>query len=171
MYKIIGVDGKEYGPVSLAQVRQWLSEGRANAQTRILPDGVTDWKTVGELPEFAAPSGSGPTPQPIRPVTPQPTTYRPQQTNGLAVTGLIFGIISLVISFCCCGGLPLNLIGIVLSAIALAQINKRPDLYTGRGVAIAGLILSALSLLLGVGVLVLSAAFNWDEIARKIQRL
>lgn len=54
MYKIIGADGKEYGPVSAEMLRQWITEGRANAQTRIRPEGATDWKNLSEYPEFAA---------------------------------------------------------------------------------------------------------------------
>jgi hypothetical protein len=163
MYKIIGADGKEYGPISADQLRQWLIEGRVNAQTQILLNGATAWKTLGEYPEFTAP--------PVRPLPAQPASFRPQRTNGFAVTGLILGVISLVISFCCCGGLPLNLMGIIFSAIGLAQINKRPDLYSGKGVAIAGLIISCLSLLLGIGVMILGAALNWDEIVRDLEKL
>ena len=54
MYKIIGADGKEYGPVSAEQLRQWLTEGRVNNQTRVRADGETDWKAFCEHPEFAA---------------------------------------------------------------------------------------------------------------------
>src|SRR5436853_1342964 len=53
MYKIRGGDGNEYGPVNADQVRQWISEGRANSQTLVLPDGLTEWKSIGSLPEFA----------------------------------------------------------------------------------------------------------------------
>ena len=53
MYKIIGADGKEYGPVNAEQLRQWLTEGRVNQQTRVLAEGNTEWKTFGEYPEFA----------------------------------------------------------------------------------------------------------------------
>jgi hypothetical protein len=64
MYKVIGADGKEYEPVNAEQLRQWIAEGRANAQTRVLPEGETIWKTLGELSEFAAelsaPSLAGP---------------------------------------------------------------------------------------------------------------
>ena len=31
-YTIIGGDTKEYGPISADDVRQWISEGRLNAQ-------------------------------------------------------------------------------------------------------------------------------------------
>jgi len=52
MFKIIGADGKEYGPVTGDQVQQWIRDGRANAQTRIQLEGATDWTTLGALPEF-----------------------------------------------------------------------------------------------------------------------
>jgi hypothetical protein len=53
MYKMIGADGREYGPITSDQLRQWIREGRANAQTKVLPEGTTDWKTLADLPEFA----------------------------------------------------------------------------------------------------------------------
>ncbi len=62
MYKIIGADGKEYGPVTADQLRQWIAEGRANAQTRVLPDGATEWVALSEVAEFAASFPSAPLP-------------------------------------------------------------------------------------------------------------
>jgi hypothetical protein len=55
MYKIIGADGKEYGPITAEQLRQWIAEGRANAQSQILAEGTTEWRPLSEFPEFAAP--------------------------------------------------------------------------------------------------------------------
>lgn len=59
MYKIIGGDGREYGPISAEQLRQWITEGRANAQTQVLPEGATSWQPLGSLPEFAVFVGAG----------------------------------------------------------------------------------------------------------------
>ena len=53
MYKIIGADGREYGPVSAAQLRQWIAEGRASFQTRAQTEGSSEWVPLGSLPEFA----------------------------------------------------------------------------------------------------------------------
>jgi TM2 domain-containing membrane protein YozV len=53
MYKIVGADGRQYGPISADQVRQWLREGRANAQTLVQFEGSTDWKALSSYPEFA----------------------------------------------------------------------------------------------------------------------
>jgi hypothetical protein len=99
MYKIIGADGREYGPISQEQLRQWIAEGRANALTRVLPDGTTEWKTLSELPEFAAtfvpspgatvPPGGGPPPLSATPTAPVPGRPEPLvQVNGPA-TGLV----------------------------------------------------------------------------------
>ena len=54
MYRIIGKDGQQYGPVTAEQLRGWIAENRANAQTLVQTDGAQDWKPLGALPEFAA---------------------------------------------------------------------------------------------------------------------
>jgi len=51
MYKIIGADHREYGPVSAERIQQWILEGRANAQSRIQPEDG-DWRPLGDIPEF-----------------------------------------------------------------------------------------------------------------------
>jgi GYF domain 2 len=53
MYKIIGADGKEYGPVSAEQLRQWIAEGRVNAQTQVQAEGDAEWKPLGQIAEFS----------------------------------------------------------------------------------------------------------------------
>ena len=65
MYKIIGADGREYGPVDEAQLRQWVAEGRANSQTRVQVSGRTEWVFLESLPEFAAASAASVPPPPI----------------------------------------------------------------------------------------------------------
>jgi hypothetical protein len=54
MYRIIGDDGKEYGPVTPDQVLTWLQEGRADARTKVRAEGTSDWKALGTMPEFSA---------------------------------------------------------------------------------------------------------------------
>lgn len=53
MYKIIGADQKEYGPISADQMRQWIREGRVSAQTLAQGEGQSDWRPVIAFPEFA----------------------------------------------------------------------------------------------------------------------
>ena len=62
MYKIIGADQKEYGPVSAEEIRRWVAEGRANAQTLLQADGQSDWRPLSTFPEFAAPAPAAFTP-------------------------------------------------------------------------------------------------------------
>jgi hypothetical protein len=53
MYRIIGGDQKEYGPVTADELRRWIAEGRANAQTQVLGEGAAEWKPLSAFPEFA----------------------------------------------------------------------------------------------------------------------
>jgi hypothetical protein len=54
MYKILGSDGHEYGPLSTEKVKQWISENRVEKKTPVLPDGASDWVFLSSLPEFTA---------------------------------------------------------------------------------------------------------------------
>ena len=54
MYKIIGTDGRYYGPVHVEQIRRWLAENRVNAQTPVQTEGVTEWKPLASIPELAS---------------------------------------------------------------------------------------------------------------------
>lgn len=74
MYRIIGADGLEYGPVSAAQVRDWIAQGRANGQTKVRLEGSADWTVLGALPEFA---GQSRVPPPLAGVAPQPAGLQP----------------------------------------------------------------------------------------------
>jgi hypothetical protein len=51
MYRILGSDGNEYGPVSTEQLGQWIRERRVNGETRVQgEDGV--WRLLREVPEL-----------------------------------------------------------------------------------------------------------------------
>jgi TM2 domain-containing membrane protein YozV len=50
---MIGVDGRQYGPVTDEQVREWVTQGRANAQTLARTEESTDWKSLAHFVEFA----------------------------------------------------------------------------------------------------------------------
>ena len=54
MYRIIGADQKEYGPITRDQICQWIAEGRANAHSRAQSQDSIEWKPLSEFPEFAA---------------------------------------------------------------------------------------------------------------------
>ncbi|HEX3889452.1 MAG TPA: DUF4339 domain-containing protein [Verrucomicrobiae bacterium] len=151
MYKIIGQDGKEYGPISGEQMRQWISQNRVESRTPVFADGAKDWTFVGLLPEFENLFAGG-VPPAIAPQTIAPPVPS-RKTNGFATAGLVCGILSLTLCWCC-GGFPFNVLGLVFSIIALMQINENSQLHAGRGLAIAGIILAAASFLIFLVLLV-----------------
>ncbi len=170
MYKLIGADGKEYGPISAEVVRQWIAEGRANGMTKVLPENATEWKNLNELPEFSAPLNVAATPATPAPFSPDPGPTQ-RKTNPLALTGLILGILSVSIGLCCCSGFPFSIAGCICSGIALSQIGKNPQ-QEGRGMAITGLILSIAGLLLGVVIMMLYGIMaSMPDLMHKIQNL
>ncbi len=168
MYKIIGADGREYGPVTADQLREWIAEGRASAQTRALAEGAARWKPLVEYLEFAPALGRTPPPWPVaRPIYLAPA----RRTNSMALTGMIMGVLAVTCGMCCCYGMPFNLLGIAFSLIALAQIRNDPYSQEGRGLAIAGLVLSLASLLLAVVFFLCGLALSAPDILHKMQRI
>lgn len=73
MYRIIGKDGQQYGPVTAEQLRGWIADNRANAQTLVQTESSQEWKPLGSLPEFAGDLK----PPPASPTVP-PTIAPPQ---------------------------------------------------------------------------------------------
>jgi hypothetical protein len=141
MYKIIGADQKEYGPITTDQLRQWISEGRVNAQTKVQIAEGAGWKSMAELPEFAAilPRAAPPLPKPAGgSVSPS------GGTSQMAVWALVTGIMSVL---CCCQ--ILAPVSIVLGAVALSQLKHHPE-RSGAGFAIAGIVLGVVALLIMV---------------------
>ena len=146
MYRVIGTDQKEYGPAGADQLRQWIAEGRINAQTLIQAEGASGWKPLSAFPEFAGvfappPFTGGPPPFPS-------FGAHPPKNSGMAVAGFVCSLLGLV----CCGPF-LSIPGLVFSIIGLVEINRNPTQLTGKSMAIAGIVLSA------VGCLMFLAAF------------
>jgi uncharacterized membrane protein len=52
-YTIIGGDHQEYRDITENQVRQWIFEGRLNAQSLAKGEGDTQWRPLAQFPEFA----------------------------------------------------------------------------------------------------------------------
>jgi hypothetical protein len=53
MYRIIGGDQKQYGPISADDLYKWIAESRLNAQSLVQAEGETEWKPLSAFPEFA----------------------------------------------------------------------------------------------------------------------
>jgi hypothetical protein len=137
MYRVLGADSKEYGPVNGEVLRQWITEGRANAQTRVKAEGAGDWQTLASVPEFEAlfalPAGM---------VVPLFAAPAETKTSGLAITSLVLGILGI------CG--ITALVGLILGIVALVKINRSGGRLSGQGLAIAGICVSAFMLLVSI---------------------
>lgn len=89
MYKIIGADGREYGPATAEQLQQWIREDRANAQTKTQVEGSPEWKRLADFPEFHALLGISPgTPPPISPPLQSPVAARPPGADKKIAAGI-----------------------------------------------------------------------------------
>ena len=154
MYRIIGADEKEYGPVTADDVRTWIAGGRASGQTLArLDDGA--WKPLSAFPEFAGALGAAASLMTVPPMA----GGSPEGMNGMAVAGLVMGLLSITLGiFCCLPFIPV--LGIIFSAIALSQLKKTPGLQSGRGMAIAGLILSLIGLMFSLFLLMMFGFFG-----------
>ena len=53
MFKIIGADQKQYGPLSQVQIRQWIIDGRLNEHTQAQREDSSDWQPLSTFDEFA----------------------------------------------------------------------------------------------------------------------
>jgi TM2 domain-containing membrane protein YozV len=94
MYRIIGKDGQQYGPVTAEQLRGWVAENRVNAQTMTQAEGASDWKPLGSFAEFAAelrflPASSAAPPT----LAPLPSSSNPRASNKLpaGLCGILLG--------------------------------------------------------------------------------
>jgi hypothetical protein len=75
-YKIIGGDGKEYGPVTLSQLTAWIAEGRIDSESRVMRNDQSHWASASTLPELGLMPGANP-PAPAPPPTAAPAAAAP----------------------------------------------------------------------------------------------
>ena len=95
MYKIIGADGREYGPVSGEQLRQWIAEGRVNAATQVQTDGSAGWQPLRALPEFTTATGI---PTPLAAPLPVDSARALNLVRGPAIFLLVLSILDILVS-------------------------------------------------------------------------
>lgn len=141
MYKIIGADGQQYGPVNLDQMRRWIAENRVRPETLVQPEGSTDWKPLNSIPELAAEfRASPPTITPMG--TPPSMTSNPRASNKVpaGICGILLGgfgvhkfilgytgagIIMLLVSVVSCGTVypVMHIIGLIEGIIYLTKTD------------------------------------------------
>lgn len=138
MYKIIGTDGKQYGPVAADEIRRWLAQNRINAQTLVLAEGTTDWKPLSAFPEFLGAGAS--TPPTIGPSS-SATASRASNKIAAGICGILLGslgihkfilgytgagIVMLLVTLLTCGvaGCVMHLIGLIEGIIYLCKSDE-----------------------------------------------
>lgn len=136
-FKIIGGDGREYGPVDLATLQQWMSEGRVTGQTQVWDSRAGRWQSAAQVPEMATALGAAPAPPAVVPVMHATAPV----TNTLAVWSISLAVVGLG----CCGCVSIP--AVVLGAVSLSQIKARRE--AGRELAIAGIAIGVFSMLIG----------------------
>jgi hypothetical protein len=52
MYRIIGGDQQEYGPITSDDLRRWIGEGRLSEQSLVQAEGSGEWRPLSAFPEF-----------------------------------------------------------------------------------------------------------------------
>ena len=138
MYKIIGSDSKEYGPISTDKIREWLRQGRVNGQTLVKPENAADWQRLDTVAEFAADLAAPPAGA-AQAVAAPPTGET--QRSKMATWSLVLGILGFFTL-----GLT-ALAGMVLGIVAAVKINGSKGRLTGSGTATAGMVTSGVALL------------------------
>ncbi len=121
------------GPVTLEQLSELHQNGILQDNSLVAPAGSVNWSNCASVLTSAK--------NQIPPVPPATGFRGEKKTSGLALASLILGLAGFLCS--CLTGLPALVCGI----LALNQIRKSPAME-GRGMAIAGISLGALSLVL-----------------------
>jgi hypothetical protein len=108
------------------------------------PNQQANWNTPS-APSGGFGSGQFPAPQPSQPVwqPPPPPQYAAGKQQGLAVASLITGIFTVTVGWCCYLGVITGPVAIGMGIYSLVQIKNNPDKFTGKPLAIIGIVTGA----------------------------
>ncbi|HXI85207.1 MAG TPA: tetratricopeptide repeat protein [Verrucomicrobiae bacterium] len=89
-YRIVGADGRTYGPVNATQLQKWISQGFANEQTWVPAEARRNWKQLAEFPEFADALRANPTATNLLGTPPKEArSEAPVKVTPIAAPGLV----------------------------------------------------------------------------------
>ena len=153
MYKIIGADKKEYGPVTADQIRQWIAEGRVNGQTMVQAEGSAEWKALASFPEFVVlltpPAAPGVPPPGLLQAAPQPAVS--SQVQGPAIALIIVAALNFIMATI---SLIINLAGTGMGRfgpIGNPEIERLLEMTSGIAGIISSLVNIGIAVLIFVG--------------------
>ena len=129
MYKIIGADGRPYGPVGAEEIRRWITENRVIAQTLVQTESAPEWRPLSTFPEFAP--GLAAVPPPIAPAA---AAIAARASNKIAagICGILlgsFGIHKFILGYTGAG--LIMLLVTVLSCFILSPVMHLIGLIEG----------------------------------------
>jgi hypothetical protein len=127
-----------------------------------------------EQPTLDMPGRYSPLPAPFNPpqplqsgwMPPPPPAYPVARQQSLAVASLVLGVTSMTIGWCCYFGVLTGPVAITMGIISLVQMKNNPDKFSGKGMAIAGIVTGSLYfvslalIILLYGVAFMSGAFR-----------
>lgn len=148
------VNGVQKGPFALPVLQQMVASGQLKPDDNVFLEGTADWTTVANVPQLSggqwATGGGMPV---INAVNHNPQSAGP---NGFAIAGFVLSLLSLPLG-CLCGvlSLPLSILGLIFSGVAMAGRNR-----SQRGLAIAGLVISISSMVIAIVVMVIGIAIK-----------
>ena len=103
----------------------------------------TSWKNV----DTSQPWQNASNIQPASPMFPEAFKSADQT---LPVISLILGVSGVLLSFCCFAGIPLGAAAMITAFLGMNNAGKDPLKYSGRGLAIGGLVLGAIAFLISM---------------------
>ncbi|TLD71870.1 DUF4190 domain-containing protein [Phragmitibacter flavus] len=173
----VGRNNQQLGQFTEEAIREGLFNGQFLKTDLVWTEGMEGWKPVAEVLaiESESPASALPPPPPpletfsespssstaLPPAVPPsyssgaaPTSNFPtlavgKPTSGLAIASLILGITSLPTTFCYLG-LFIGIAGIICGHIASGAIKRSNGTIDGKGIALAGLILSYIGTLISL---------------------
>jgi hypothetical protein len=149
-------DGARQGPVPRSELKRLADREEIGSDTLVWKSGMEDWTPGFLVPEldFLAAARSaveeGHLPGALGQGRSYPTSRSPR-TSPMAFAGLVLGLLWL-----CGAG---SLAAIVVSVLALRQIDRARGTLTGKGLAVAGLMLGIVGVILSLFAVVLYVYF------------
>lgn len=172
-------DGVQAGPVTFAELSDAVRAGRIKQKDLVWREGMADWQPASSVPglvetpaasnayEAAPMPAVSPVQQPY--VLPSPYAADPraaqqlgyarpihpsgQSYNGMAIGAFVCSLVAVPMTCVYCLGVPVSIVGLVLGIIAKNNMDRTGN-HEGRGLAVASIIISSISLVLIGGLVI-----------------
>jgi hypothetical protein len=136
------------GPMSHADVQRMINTGELGANSLVWKQGMPAWQPASQVHEFRFEAGAGSSGSgaglsagtgaaSFQAAGANPHGYLPP-TSGMAIASLVLGLLWL----CGIG----SLLATIFGAVAISQISRSNGAISGKGLALAGLVLGILGL-------------------------